>query len=97
MSPSGRIGRGWASLKSSPLELFYFVWLVAHAYVALFIDCQVFYPSWLLAFFPKFLLDLPPKWDAISGDPLARSLRPDWKGRVNEFTWFWALAVGLEL
>jgi hypothetical protein len=97
MPPGGRVGGGWNSLKSSPRELFYFVWLVAHAYVALFIDCQVFYPPWLLACFPKFLLDMPTKWDAISGDPLVMSLRPEWRGRVNEFTWFWALAVGLEL
>lgn len=95
--PSHRHGSGWSSLKTSPLELFYFAWLVSHAYVATFIDCQVFYPPWVLQFFPKFLLDLPGTWDAMSGDPLVRSLKPDYKGRVNEFTWFWALTVGLEL
>ncbi|KAF8318659.1 hypothetical protein DL93DRAFT_2164840 [Clavulina sp. PMI_390] len=88
-----RSGTGWASLKSSPLELFYFVWLLAHAYVAIFIDCQALYPSWILQFFPQFLLELPKTWDEIAGDPLVRSLTAEGAGRVNEFTWFWALTL----
>ena len=52
--------------------------------------------SWVLNYFPKFLLDMPDTWLAMSNDPLARSLTPGWKGRVNEFTWFWSLVMFME-
>lgn len=92
-----RHGSGWSSLTSSKLETFYFVWLILHAYTALTIDCQGIYPSWLLDLFPQFLLDLPKTWDAMSHDPLGHSMLPGYKGRVNEYTWFWALTLGPEL
>lgn len=87
---------GWNSLKSRPLDFFYFFFLLAHFYTAVFIDMQPFYPSWLLQFFPKVLLDMPDTWLALSNDPLARSLQAGHKGRFNEFTWFWSFAVFLE-
>lgn len=84
------------SLQDRPLEAIYFVWLLLHIFALAGVCMQPFYPEWLVSHFPKFLRDFPETWIALSGDPFRRSLIPGWKGRVNEFTWFWANTVWLE-
>jgi hypothetical protein len=86
-------------LLSRPLDAFYFTFLVTHFSISILIDMQPFYPTSILAYFPKSLLDAPVDWLAQSGDFLVASLDQkgfDFKGRPNEFLWFWALCVGLE-
>lgn len=89
----------WLSLKSRPSDLFYVIWLLSHFYIATFIDMQPLYPSWLLDLFPSFLTGLAETYLASTRDPLVGSLQGGkgvGVGRINEYTWFWAFAVGLE-
>lgn len=86
----------WASLKSRPSDLFYVLWLASHFYIAVFIDMQPLYPTWVTDLFPEFLTGLAESYLASTNDPLVGSLQRGWKGRVNEYTWFWSFAVGLE-
>jgi hypothetical protein len=88
--------RGWVSLQDRPLEAIYFACLLLHFLVLAGVCVQPLYPDWLVSLFPQFLRDIPENWIALSGDPFRRSLIPGWKGRVNEFTWFWANTVWLE-
>lgn len=85
-----------ASLRARPLSAFYILWLFSHFYIATFIDMQPLYPTWVTDLFPSFLTQLPETYLSMTRDPLVGSLQRGWKGRVNEYTWFWAMAVGLE-
>lgn len=97
--PFGAGKSGWGPLRTRPLEMFYVLWLVFHLVLAIGIDMRPFYPKWLLALFPEYILDIPNDWVARSGDPFLASLLPEWRGRlgrVNEFTWVWANVAVLE-
>jgi len=69
--------------------------LLLDLFVSAGIWMQPIYPEWLVSHFPKLLRDILGRWIALSGDPLMRSLMPTWKGRFNEFTWFWANTIWL--